>query len=305
MIVRDKPSAWQLLFVMNGSILPTIAARLAAVTLLSVLVVALQKAGLLRLHEIAALPFSLIGIALSIFAGFRNSACYDRWWEGRKIFGQLLVDTRSLARQQLAFRGARDSAAARRSAFACIAFAHLLRHHMRDEAPGQDACLALDAAGCSAVAGARNAPNMLLSRISREAAEAEASGAIAVQMLQLLEERVISLSGVLAAAERIKGMPVPYTYSLMLHRTAYLFCLLLPFGLTPVAGPWTPLLVLIVSYTFFGLDALGDELENPFGSGQNALPLSAMTRAIEIDLREMMGDTVLPQPLHPVNFILT
>ena len=305
MIVRDKPSAWQLLFVMKGSIIPTIAPRLIAVTLLSVLVVASQEVGWLRLHEIAALPFSLIGIALSIFAGFRNSACYDRWWEGRKIFGQLLVDTRSLARQQFAYRGAQDPAAARRAAFACIAFAHLLRHHMRGEAPGQEASTALEFAGYAAVAKARNGPNMLLCRISAESAEAAATGTITAQMLQVLEERVVSLSGVLAAAERIKGMPVPYTYSLMLHRTAYLFCLLLPFGLAPVAGPWTPLLVLIVSYTFFGLDALGDELENPFGSGQNALPLSAMTRGIEIDLREMMGDAVLPEPLRPVDFILT
>lgn len=305
MIVRDKPRAWHLLFVMKGSIVPAIAPRLAVVTLLSILVVVSQEKGLLHLHEIAALPFSLIGIALSIFAGFRNSACYDRWWEGRKIFGQLLVDTRSLTRQQFAYRGAQDPAAARRSAFACIAFAHLLRHHLRGETPGDDATAALEAAGLATIAAARNAPNMLLSRISADAAEAATTGSISVQMLQILEERVVSLSGVLAAAERIKGMPVPYTYSLMLHRTAYLFCLLLPFGLAPVAGPWTPLLVLIVSYTFFGLDALGEELENPFGSGQNALPLSAMTRGIEIDIREMMGDTVLPEPMRPVDFILT
>ena len=135
---------------------------------------------------------------------------------------------------------------------------------------------------------------MLLTRISAERRRGRRGQAPSrPQMLQTLEERIVSLSGVLAAAERIKGMPVPYTYSLMLHRTAYLFCLLLPFGLAAAAGPWTPLLVLIVSYTFFGLDALGDELENPFGSGQNALPLSAMTRGIDIDLREMMGDTTL------------
>ncbi len=304
MIVRDKPSAWQLLFVMKGSIIPAIAPRLAAVTLLSILVVVLQDLGLLHLHEIVALPFSLIGIALSIFAGFRNSACYDRWWEGRKVFGQLLIDTRSLARQQMAYRGARDAAAARRSTFACIAFAHLLRHHMRGEAPGDEARAALDAAGLSAVAAARNPPNMLLTRISADAALAAGTGMIAAQMLQTLEERIVSLSGVLAAAERIKGAPVPYTYSLMLHRTAYLFCLLLPFGLAAAAGPWTPLVVLIVSYTFFGLDALGDELENPFGTGQNALPLSAMTRGIDIDLREMLGEEPLPEPLRPVDFVL-
>ena len=301
MIVRDKPNAWQLLFIMKGSIIPTIAPRLAVVTLLSVVVVASQEAGLVRFHEIAALPFSLIGIALSIFAGFRNSACYDRWWEGRKIFGQLLVDTRSFARQHIALR---EPAAARRAAFAAIAFAHLLRHAMRGEPAGTEALAALGEAGLASVAAARNPPNMLLTALSREAAEAAAGGAIVAQVLQVLEERIVSMSGVLAAAERIRNMPVPYTYTLMLHRTAMLFCLLLPFGLAATAGAWTPLLVLIVSYTFFGLDALGDELESPFGTGQNALPLSAMTRGIEIDIREMLGESALPEPLQPVDFLL-
>ena len=304
MIVRDKPNAWQLFFILKGSIVPTIAPRLAAVTLLSILVVASQEAGLMRFHEIAALPFSLIGIALSIFAGFRNSACYDRWWEGRKIFGQLLIDTRSFARQQMAVRGPGEPAVARRAAFGAIAFAHLLRHHLRAEPPGPEALAALAEAGLPGVAAARNPPNMLLTALTREAAEAAASGSIAAQVFQVLEDSIVSMSAVLAAAERIRNMPVPYTYSLMLHRTAMLFCLLLPFGLAAAAGAWTPLLVLIVSYTFFGLDALGDELENPFGTGQNALPLSALTRGIEIDIREMLGEADLPEPLRPVEFQL-
>ncbi len=305
MIVRDKPSAWQLLFVMRGSIIPTIAPRLAVVTLLSVAVVGLQGAGLIHLRDIAALPFSVIGIALSIFAGFRNSACYDRWWEGRKIFGQLLVDTRSLARQQIAYLGAADPAAARRAALRAVAFAHLMRDTMREQTPGADALAALAEGDTSEVAGARHPSNMLLAAMSRDAAAAAAAGALTPQMLQTLEERVVSMSAVLAAAERIKGVPVPYTYSLILHRTAYLFCLLLPFGLASTAGPWTPLVVLIVSYTFFGLDALGDELESPFGTGQNALPIGAMTRGMEIDVREMLGDPVLPEPLRPIDFVLS
>lgn len=303
MIVRDKPSAWQLLFVMRGSIIPTIAPRLAVVTLLSVAVVGLQGAGLIHLRDIAPLPFSVIGIALSIFAGFRNSACYDRWWEGRKIFGQLLVDTRSFARQQIAYLGAGDPAAARRAALRAVAFAHLMRDAMRGQTPGADALAALAEGDAPEVAGARHPCNMLLAAMSRDAAAS--AGALTPQMLQTLEERIVSMSAVLAAAERIKGVPVPYTYSLILHRTAYLFCLLLPFGLASTAGPWTPLVVLIVSYTFFGLDALGDELESPFGTGQNALALGAMTRGMEIDVREMLGDAVLPEALRPVDFVLS
>lgn len=305
MIVRDKPSAWQLLFVMRGSIIPTIAPRLAFVTLLSVAVVALQGAGLIHLHDLAALPFSVIGIALSIFAGFRNSACYDRWWEGRKVFGQLLVDVRSLARQQIAYLGPRDPAAARRGALRAAAMGHLMRDYMRGQRPGRDAVAALAEGDAAAAAEARNPCNMLLALISRDAAAAAEAGAVSPQALRTIEERVVSMSAVVAAAERINNVPVPYTYSLILHRTAYMFCLLLPFGLAAPAGIWTPLIVLIVSYTFFGLDALGDELERPFGTTQNGLPIDAMARGMEIDVREMLGDPVLPPPLLPVDYVLT
>ena len=185
-----------------------------------------------------------------------------------------------------------------------MAFALLMRDAMRGHAPGADALAALAEGDASEVATARHPSNMLLARVSRDAAASAASGRLTPQMLQTIEDRVVSLSAVLAAAERIRSVPVPYTYSLILHRTAYLFCILLPFGLASTAGPWTPLVVLIVSYTFFGLDALGDELESPFGTGQNALPIGAMARGMEIDVREMLGDAVLPEPLLPVDFVL-
>jgi putative membrane protein len=92
---------------------------------------------------------------------------------------------------------------------------------------------------------------------------------------------------------------------LLLHRTALLFCLLLPFALAPTLGWWTPLLVLIVSYTFFGLDALGDQLEDPFGTDDNDLPLDAMVRTIERELLFAMGRAELPPPLTAVRYHLT
>ena len=82
------------------------------------------------------------------------------------------------------------------------------------------------------------------------------------------------------------------------------FCLLLPFGLVGPLNWWTPVVAAMVAYTLFGLDALGDELEQPFSTHQNALPLDAMCRTIEIDLLSAAGETVLPQPLEPDRFVL-
>ncbi|WP_024603899.1 MULTISPECIES: bestrophin family ion channel [unclassified Pseudoalteromonas] len=87
---------------------------------------------------------------------------------------------------------------------------------------------------------------------------------------------------------------------LLVQRTAYLYCLILPFGIVASMGLITPLFCAIIAYTFFGLDALSKELEEPFGLSANDLPLSAISRAIEISLLEILGTTELPTPIQPV-----
>jgi putative membrane protein len=116
-----------------------------------------------------------------------------------------------------------------------------------------------------------------------------------------------TLSGLAAVAsgcERIKTTPIPFVYTLLLHRTAYLYCFLLPFGLIDTIGVMTPLVVAIVAYTFFGLDAVGDEIEEPFGLGDHHLALDALCRTVEISLLEALGESDLPPPIEVVGGIL-
>ncbi len=96
---------------------------------------------------------------------------------------------------------------------------------------------------------------------------------------------------------------MPFSHTLLLH--AYLYCFPLPFGLVDSIGFMAPFVVAIVAYTFFGLDALGDEIEEPFGLDPNDLPLDAICRAIEIDLRGALLDAHVPAPLAPRNYCLT
>jgi putative membrane protein len=119
-----------------------------------------------------------------------------------------------------------------------------------------------------------------------------------------IDETMSAITAAAAACERIKGTPIPFSYTLMLHRTAYLYCFLLPFGLVDVIGFMTPFVVGIVAYTFFGLDALGDEIEEPFGNLPNDLALDAICRGIEINLRGALGEEHGLMPLQPVNFCL-
>jgi putative membrane protein len=109
----------------------------------------------------------------------------------------------------------------------------------------------------------------------------------------------------LGGCERIASTPIPFTYAVITHRTIYLYCVLLPFGLVDAIGPMTPVIVAFIAYTFFALEALAAEIEEPFGTEANDLPLDAMSRMIEATLREMMGEMLPdPEPV-PKDFNLT
>ena len=103
----------------------------------------------------------------------------------------------------------------------------------------------------------------------------------------------------LGGCERIATTPIPFAYSLILHRTVYLFCTLLPFALVADLHYMTPLVSVFISYTFLALESLAEELEDPFGKAANDLPLNAMCTTIERNLKEMNSDFPLPEPLQP------
>jgi len=293
MIVRDKPALRDVLLALNGSILPKILGRLLVLGAISVGAVILHRYFPEPMGHLSAMPFTLIGLALSIFMSFRNNACYDRWWEARKLWGQLIIASRSFARQTAVL--APDEREPLLSGV--IGFAHGLAAKLR----GSDEIAAI--APWVAEDGDAPAPNptdAVLAAIGAQCARLTASAAITPIHYSVLEAQLTELSHVQGGCERIKSTPLPFAYSLLLHRTALLFCLLLPFALAPALGWWTPLLVLIVSYTFFGLDALGDELEDPFGTDDNDLPLAAMARTVERELLHTLGRENLPPPLAPI-----
>jgi putative membrane protein len=129
-------------------------------------------------------------------------------------------------------------------------------------------------------------------------------GTLSNILLQMIDARIAGMGAIQAYCERIRATPLPFAYTLLLHRTAYLFCILVPFGFASTLGWFTPLLAAIIAYTFFGLDALGNELEEPFGRAANDLPLDALVRTIEIDLLPAAGEPA-PPPLSPVRYVLS
>jgi putative membrane protein len=284
-------------FALHGSILPKVAVRLAVLAVISVGAVLLSLREPASMGRLAAMPFTLIGLALSIFMSFRNNACYDRWWEARRLWGQLIIASRAFARQVAII----EAPERERLLLSLCGFAHGLAARLRDGPEAARIAAWSDARDWSA---APNPTDAVLAEIGLVCARLMREGRIGDIHYSVLETQLTELSHVQGACERIKGTPLPFAYALLLHRTALFFCLMLPFALAPTLGWWTPLLVVIVSYTFFGLDALGDQLEDPFGEDPNDLALDAMVRTVERELLFALGRPDLPPPLAPVDYVL-
>jgi putative membrane protein len=300
MILRQRPGLREVVFALRGSILPKIYRRILTMAVLAVGVVALAQAYPATFGSLSATPFTLVGISLSIFLSFRNNACYDRWWEARKHWGQLIVDVRGLARETAGL-GEIDWQRATFLKGLC-GYVHALAARLRDE---DEVAAALSwTTDASRFAEHPNPSDAMLNLLGNDIAALANAGMITEWRYSILEARLVSLSGVQAACERIKSTPPPFAYSLLVHRTAYLFCLLLPFGLAGGMGWATPIPVAIVAYAFFGLDALGDELEDPFGSDDNDLPLDALVRTAERDIIAAFDANPVPPALKPDRYRL-
>lgn len=293
-----------MLFTLRGSIVPVIWKQVVAMMVLAVIVVMaahrLPRTGV----ELGAIPLTLMGLTLAIFLGFRNGVAYDRWWEARKLWGELVIVLRNLTRQTASLTNSLPPAEQRVRVHRLVAFAHALRHHLRGSAPAGDLAAWLPPAEAQALAATPNPPNVLLGIIADSYAQLRRDGQLDAILFPSIDEQLSHLSNVLAGCERIQSTPMPFAYILMLHRTVYMYCLLLPFCLVATVGWATPLMVGVLSYTFFGLDALGEQIESPFERLPNDLALDAMCRNIEISLGELIGDPQLPSPMQPVDGVL-
>jgi len=133
---------------------------------------------------------------------------------------------------------------------------------------------------------------------------ARREGQVSEAMALAMEGNLNQLSEVVGGCERIQNTPIPMPYAVLLHRTVYVYCMLLPFGLAAAIGWLTPLFAVFISYTFIALDAIADEIEEPFGTDPNDLPLNTLTLIIHASLLEMLGDPLPPVPPLPKDYIL-
>ncbi|GLS30107.1 hypothetical protein GCM10007937_18150 [Mesorhizobium albiziae] len=175
MIVRPRPSFWKLFFVMRGSVVPRILPQIFGFALYGAAVVAVVKVLKLDLGNAGVAPFALLGVALSVYMGFRNNAAYDRWWEARKLWGQLVFEIRNLSRAASALIS--DRGELRPLLMDSLAFCHFLRGELRKvDARGE--ARAFVGNDVDAILAASNQPDALLRRMGQRIGALKRGGAL-------------------------------------------------------------------------------------------------------------------------------
>jgi ion channel-forming bestrophin family protein len=305
MIIRKKEHWFKMLFIWHGSDLPQLLRRLTLLLIISVVITYLREYVILYNLHLSPAPFTLFGISMAIFLGFRNSASYDRFWEGRRLWGALTNTCRSLTRQILTLNDKpRDVKETTLFVNYLIALTYALKHQLRNTDGAADFDRLLPSALAIRVKAARYKPVLLAKELAQCIQTAKHRGTIDSIAQQSFDGNLNQLTDIIGGCERIAGTPIPYSYSVLLHRTVYIYCFLLPFGLVDSLGWFMPVFVTFIAYTYVALEAIADELENPFGLAPNDLALDAICHNIENTLLEMDDRPLQPVP-SPQLYILT
>jgi putative membrane protein len=298
MIVRPHKHWFTRLFVWHGSVLEKIYSRLLLNLALSIGVIFFlpwyEALGI----KLTIAPFSILGVAIAIFLGFRNSACYARFNEARLLWGQLAIASRSLLREVKSLPAAKSEEI---SYFVNlqVAFCNCLRLTLRKKPVAEALRPWLREDELAWVAASHAPCNRILLLMGNWLSRQRVNGTISDVLWRSLDNHLNELSAVAGGCERITSTPLPFAYTLILHRTVYLFCIMLPFALVTDLHYMTPFLSVFISYTFISLDCLAEELEDPFGNEDNDLALDAICNTIERDLRDMNGESELPEKMKP------
>lgn len=259
-------------------------------------------------------PLALYGSAIGIIVGFRNNSAYARWWEARGLWGQVVNNSRSLARQVCSTMHPNPEqhgadvvdldTMKRRLILHQIAYVHALRQHLRKLSPWEEIEPLLEAEQISALRLSKNVPLSIQQRMGGLLRESKNRGWIDRLEWQAMDRNLDDLADAQGGTERIKNTPMPKQYDFFPMLFVQIYCLLLPIGMVENLGWFTPLGSTLVGFMFLALDRIGRDLEDPFENTVYDVPLTSITRTIDINLRQLMGETHLPPAAEPVHGVL-
>ncbi len=231
----------------------------------------------------------LVGTALGLLLVFRTNASYDRFWEGRKLWGGMVNECRNLIRTSIAWFGhERDLIVELTHWTAAFPFAAC--NYLRGVPPALNTSVpGLPPSAVAAVERAEHPVMAITMRMTACLTQAAARGSLSDIARTNIDQNIQLLVDYLGGCERIRKTPLPFAYVVHLRRALVLYCFTLPFALVQTFGWTTVLDVLLVSYVFFGIEEIGVEIEGPFGFDDNDLPLEAISETIRRNVFEIAG----------------
>ncbi|USU03513.1 hypothetical protein NF700_08935 [Sphingomonadaceae bacterium OTU29MARTA1] len=251
-----------------------------------------------------SLPLTLFGSVLALFLGFRDNSAYERWWEGRILWGAMINASRSLSREARNFLPVDEAHDLRRSiVLRQIAYVNALRCQLRKQPVDEQVLKFLSRGEAEPALARTNVANGLLDGTGRRVDDARRKGWIDTIQQARMESTMVDIANAQGGMERLKNTPLPNQYRFFPTLFTHLFCILLPIGLVETLGFATPLGSTVAGLMFLAVLQIGDDLVDPFANTVHDVPLTAMCRTIEIDLLQSIGDEA-PGPVTPIKGIL-
>jgi ion channel-forming bestrophin family protein len=239
----------------------------------------------LKIFKDAIAVYSLIGFVLSLLLVFRTNTAYDRWWEGRKKWGELLNNSRNLALKLSTADLQQESKYYLARMISTYPF--ILKWHLRDETEELKSELMDDEK--TALLAAAHKPSYIISKLYLKLNELRKSNQISEIEYLALDTNLNSFSDIAGACERIKNTPMPFSYNLFLKKFIFIYVTTLPLGFVSSFGYGTVLIAVFIFYILVSIELLAEEIEDPFGIDDNDLPLDEIADKIKTNVKNILG----------------
>ncbi|MDA7885232.1 hypothetical protein N9B23_02530 [bacterium] len=257
-------------------------------------------------------PLTIVGVlgtVIGLLLAFRTNSSYDRWWEARILWGAIVNDSRTWTRQLMEFTPVEKVDEAHQEkiknmAYRQIAWCYALSRSMRKQQPGQDLSCFLEATEIDLYSSSHNVPNDLLLKQAHNLGQLYRDGSLELFQFVELEKTLTRLTNSMGGCERIKNTTFPKSYSLLVHLLIYVFVMFLPFGLVEVPAIGLVVTSIILAFAFLLIERVSIYLQDPFSARSSDTPMLALSRTIEINIKQMLGEEIIPEPRQPENGVL-
>lgn len=230
--------------------------------------------------------FSLIGFVLSLLLVFRTNTAYDRWWEGRKKWGELVNNTRNLAIKISATQMSDNNKAFFARMIPNYAFA--MKEHLREGVKLDE--LDLTAEELSDISTKGHQPNYISKLMYQRLNKAKENQELTEVELLTLDTNLKTFSDIIGACERIKNTPIPFSYSSFLKKFIFIFVTTIPLSFVSDFEYFSTLIAMFIFYVLVSMEILAEEIEDPFGKDENDLPIESLSQKIKDNVQEIILD---------------